>query len=183
MKFFKDKLYEDITIPAPPKDDMAEVAEVKKLISNRTSKQEKSIADHDQVPFYAIKKYCEDNGLIFHDDEFEDIIYQATPVIGYFKKQFNRKRPIEIDSTLNTLPSNTNKTASYPSGHATQSRLVARYVANKFPEHNEGLLKAGNEGGWGRVQAGFHYPSDYHTGNLLGEKMFIFMNREDYGDN
>ena len=42
-------------------------------------------------------------------------------------------------------------------------------------------LKAGNEGGWGRVQAGFHYPSDYHIGNLLGEKMFIFMNREDYG--
>ena len=32
---------------------------------------------------------------------------------------------------------------------------------------------------WGRVQAGFHYPSDYHIGNLLGEKMFIFMNREE----
>ena len=67
------------------------------------------------------------------------------------------------------------------SGHAAQSRLVARYVADKFPEHGEEILKAGNECGWGRVQAGFHYPSDYHIGNLLGEKMFIFMNREDYG--
>ena len=46
----------------------------------------------------------------------------------------------------------------------------------------EGILKAGNECGWGRVQAGFHYPSDYHIGNLLGEKMFILMNREDYGN-
>ena len=97
------------------------------------------------------------------------------------KEQFDRKRPIEIDPKLNTLPSQTNKTPSYPSGHACQSRLVARYVEEKFPEHSEGLLKAGNEGGWGRVQAGFHYPSDYHAGNLLGEKMFILMNREDYG--
>jgi len=182
MQFFRKGLEDSITLPPHP-SSKGEIQEVRDAMDKRTPKDVESARNHDRVPFYAIKKYCEDNGLIFHEDEFEDIISQATPVIGYFKKQFNRKRPIEIDSTLNTLPSNTNKTASYPSGHATQSRLVARYVANKFPEHNEGLLKAGNEGGWGRVQAGFHYPSDYHTGNLLGEKMFIFMNREDYGDN
>ena len=182
MQFFRKGLEDSITLPPHP-SSKDEIQEVRDAMDKRTPKDVESARNHDRVPFYAIKKYCEDNGLIFHDDEFEDIIYQATPVIGYFKKQFNRKRPIEIDSTLNTLPSNTNKTASYPSGHATQSRLVARYVANKFPEHDEGLLKAGNEGGWGRVQAGFHYPSDYHIGNLLGEKMFIMMNREDYGSN
>ena len=182
MKFFRKGLEDSITLPPHP-SGKDEIQEVRDAMNKRTPKDVESARNHDNVPFYAIKKYCEDNGLVFHEDEFEDIISQAGPVIGYFKKQFNRKRPIEIDSTLNTLPSNTNKTASYPSGHATQSRLVARYVANKFPEHNEGLLKAGNEGGWGRVQAGFHYPSDYHTGNLLGEKMFIFMNREDYGSN
>ena len=47
MKFFKDKLYEDITIPAPPTDEIGEAAEVKRLIANRTAEQEKSIADHD----------------------------------------------------------------------------------------------------------------------------------------
>ena len=105
---------------------------------------------------------------------------------GHTKTRFTKRQVEEVitcldDPKLNTLPSQTNKTPSYPSGHACQSRLVARYVEEKFPEHSEGLLKAGNEGGWGRVQAGFHYPSDYHIGNLLGEKMFIFMNREDYG--
>ena len=45
MKFFRDKLYEDITIPAPPKDDIGEAKEVKRLIANRTAEQEKSIAD------------------------------------------------------------------------------------------------------------------------------------------
>ena len=180
MKFFKDKLYKDITIPAPPTDDIGEAAEVKKLIANRTAKQDKSIADHDEVPFYAIKKYCEDNKMIFHKDEFEDIIYGATDTINHFKDKFDRKRPIEIDKTLDTSPSKTNKTPSYPSGHAAQSRIVAKYVAGKFPEHEAELIEAGNECGYGRVLAGFHYVSDYESGNLLGDKMYALMNKTDY---
>jgi hypothetical protein len=31
------------------------------------------------------------------------------------------------------------------------------------------------------VIAGFHYVSDYEVGNLLGEKMYILMNKMDYG--
>ena len=180
MKFFRDKLHEDITIPAPPKDDMAEAKVVKKLISNRTSAQEKSIADHDEVPFYAIKKYCDDNGMVFHKDEFKDLIQQATDTINHFKDKYDRKRPIEIDKTLDTSPSKTNKTPSYPSGHAVQSRLVAKYVGGKFPEHEVSLIEAGNECGYGRVLAGFHYPSDYEVGNLLGDKMYELMNKENY---
>ena len=180
MKFFRDKLYEDITIPAPPKDDMAEAKVVKKLISNRTAAQEKSIADHDEVPFYAIKKYCEDNKMIFHPDEFKDVIQQATDTINYFKDKYDRKRPIEVDKTLDTSPSKTNKTPSYPSGHAVQSRIVAKYVGGKFPEHEVSLIEAGNECGYGRVLAGFHYPSDYEVGNLLGDKMYALMNKGDY---
>ena len=180
MKFFKDKLYKDITIPAPPKDDMIEVEKVKELIANRTKEQEKSIADHDEVPFYAIKKYCENNKMIFHKNEFEDIIYGATDTINHFKDKYNRKRPIEIDNTLDTSPSKTNKTPSYPSGHAAQSRIVARYVGGKFPEHEANLIEAGNECGYGRVLAGFHYPSDYESGNLLGDKMYELMNKSDY---
>ena len=180
MKFFRDKLYEDITIPAPPKDDMAEAEVVKKLISNRTAAQEKSIADHDEVPFYAIKKYCDDNEMVFHKDEFKDLIQQATDTINYFKDKYDRKRPIEVDKTLDTSPSKTNKTPSYPSGHAVQSRIVAKYVGGKFPEHEVSLIEAGNECGYGRVLAGFHYPSDYEVGNLLGDKMYELMNKDDY---
>tara|TARA_B100000900_G_scaffold5084_2_gene4242 strand:- start:2984 stop:5854 length:2871 start_codon:yes stop_codon:yes gene_type:complete len=180
MKFFKDKLYKDITIPAPPKDDIGEAKEVKKIVSNRTAEQEKSIADHDEVPFYAIKKYCDDNKMMFHKDEFKDIIYGATDTINYFKDKFDRKRPIEIDKTIDTSPSKTNKTPSYPSGHAVQSRIVARYVAGKFPEHEANLIEAGNECGYGRVLAGFHYVSDYDAGNLLGEKMYALMNKGNY---
>ena len=180
MKFFRKGLEENITLPPPPTDDVVEAKEVKRIVAIRTAKDVKSVMNHDRVPFYAIRTYCDENGLIFHKGEFEDVIQQATPIINYFKEKFNRKRPIEIDKTLNTLPSVTNKTASYPSGHAAQARLVAKYVGGKFPEHEAELIKAGNEGGYGRVQAGFHYLSDYDSGNLLGEKMYVFMNKADY---
>ena len=180
MEFFRKGLEESITLPEPPVVDQDEVEEVKAIVAARTMNDVRSVMNHDKVPFYAIRTYCQEHELMFHDNEFEDIVDQSVPIIMHFKNKFDRKRPIEIDKTLNTLPSVTNKTPSYPSGHACQSRLVARYVSGKFPEHEAGLIKAGNECGYGRVQAGFHYISDYDIGNLLGEKMYIFMNKANY---
>ena len=180
MIFFRVGLEQNITLPSPPMDDVGEAEEVKIIVANRSAKDVESIRNHDQEPFYAIRKFCEEKNLIFHDGEFDQIIDESVPIISHFKKHFNRDRPVEVDTTINTLPSKTNKTKSYPSGHAAQSRLIARYVAGKFPEHERELIKAGNECGYGRVQAGFHYVSDYDTGNLLGEKMYIFMNKADY---
>ena len=58
---------------------------------------------------------------------------------------------------------------------------VVNDMADRNPVHAEEILRAGNECGLGRVKAGFHYMSDYHVGNLLGEKLYIFMNRESDG--
>ena len=79
------------------------------------------------------------------------------------------------------MSSTTNKTRAYPSGHATQSMLVGLYVSAKFPEHEDGIIKAAKECGLGRVKAGFHYLADYVAGNLLAEKMFLVMNKDNYG--
>ena len=176
MKFFRDKIEDSITLPPPPESDEDEVQEVKVIVANRTAENVESIKNHDQEPFYAIRKVCEKQGLVFHPKEFDQIIDESVSIIRHFKDHFNRKRPIEVDKTLNTLPSKTNTTRSYPSGHAAQSTLIARYVAGKFPQHEKQLIEAANECGLGRVQAGFHYPSDFTIGNLLGEKMYVLMN-------
>ena len=180
MDFFKPDIHERITLPKPPLRDEDEISRIKDITQNRTAEDVQSIRDHDEVPFYALKKYCKDNGMLFHENEFEDLVEQSTPIILHFKNMFNRKRPSEIDPSINTLPSKTNKTRSYPSGHSTQARLVARYVAGKFPEHEIELLKKGDECGMGRVRAGFHYPSDNETGILLGEKLYVFLNKDNY---
>ena len=181
MQFFTHDVAEQITLPSPPTDDKAEIVKLKKMMNARTPEDEQSVKDHDEVPFYAIKVYCEKNKLIFHKDEFNDIIEQSIPIILHFKDRFDRKRPKDVDDSIETLNSKTNKTPSYPSGHACQSTVVARYVAGKVPKLEKELMKAAYECGYGRVQAGFHYVSDYEIGNLLGEKMYVLMNKMDYG--
>ena len=181
MIFFRQKLHEVITLPKPPVSDLAEAYDVEEIIRVRTPEQVQSIQDHDQEPYYAIRKVCEENNLEFHENEFNQIIKESVPVITYFKNFYNRNRPAEVLPRLNTLPSVTNKTRSYPSGHAAQSVIIARYVAGKVPKLEKELMKAAYECGYGRVLAGFHYVSDYEVGNLLGEKMYVLMNKMDYG--
>tara|TARA_B110000444_G_scaffold148662_1_gene139014 strand:+ start:19 stop:612 length:594 start_codon:yes stop_codon:yes gene_type:complete len=181
MIFFRQNLHEVITLPEPPVDDLTEAYQVEKIIRQRTEKDVQSIQDHDQEPYYAIRKVCEKNDIEFHDSEFKQIIKESVPIIKHFKDFYNRARPAEVLSSLNTLPSKTNKTPSYPSGHATQSVILARYVAGKVPQLEKDLMKAAYKCGYGRVQAGFHYVSDYDIGNLLGEKMYVLMNKMDYG--
>jgi acid phosphatase (class A) len=181
MIFFRQKLHEVITLPPPPVEDLTEAYEVEEITRMRTPEQVQSIRDHDQEPYYAIRKVCEENNLEFHDGEFTQIIKESVPIITHFKDFFNRDRPAEVLPRLNTLPSKTNKTRSYPSGHAAQSVIIARYVAGKVPKLEKELMKAAYECGYGRVLAGFHYLSDYECGNLLGEKMYVLMNKMDYG--
>ena len=181
MIFFRQKLHEVITLPKPPVSDLAEAYDVEEIIRVRTPEQVQSIQDHDQEPYYAIRKVCEENNLEFHENEFNQIIKESVPVITHFKNFYNRNRPAEVLPSLNTLPSVTNKTRSYPSGHAAQSVIIARYVAGKVPKLEKELMKAAYECGYGRVIAGFHYVSDYEVGNLLGEKMYVLMNKMDYG--
>ena len=180
MQFFTHDVAEQITLPSPPTDDKVEIVKLKKMMNARTPEDEQSVKDHDEVPFYAIKVYCEKNKLIFHKDEFNDIIEQSIPIILHFKDRFDRKRPKDVDDSIETLNSKTNKTPSYPSGHSAQSMLVAKYVIGKFPKHEKGLIAAAKECGIGRVLAGFHYLSDHVAGKLLGEKMYSIMNKDDY---
>ena len=181
MIFFRQKLHEVITLPAPPKDDMKEALEVDEITRLRTPEQVQSVMDHDQDPYFAIKKVIKENNLEFHANELEQILKESVPIITHFKKFFNRKRPHVVLPRIQTLPSKTNKTPAYPSGHACQSVLIGRYVAGKAPKLEKQIMAAAYECGYGRVVAGFHYISDYEIGNLLGEKMYVLMNKMDYG--
>ena len=181
MIFFRNKLHEVITLPPPPKNDMAEAIQVNEITRVRTPEQVQSVRDHDQDPYFAIKKVIKKYKLEFHENELEQILKESVPIITHFKDFFNRKRPHVVLPEVQTLPSKTNKTPAYPSGHACQSVIIARYVAGKEPRAERELMKAAYECGYGRVVAGFHYVSDFDIGNLLGEKMYVLMSKADFG--
>ena len=180
-KFFPMNAHKRIKLPPPTFNMKKEIIILKDIIARRTPEDETSIRLHDEHSFYAIEQYCKENGLEFHYDEMKQIVDQARPTIKYFKDTFDVPRPHIVDRSIRPMFSTTNKTKSYPSGHATQSMLIALYVSEKFPKHEKGIKEAAKECGLGRVKAGFHYLADYVAGNLLAEKMFMIMNRENYG--
>ena len=71
-----------------------------------------------------------------------------------------------------SLDSNSMKTPAYPSGHSLQSRLVAMYYAEKYPEHKTALMMAADECGEGRIYAGWHYPSDHYAAVKLAKQIY-----------
>ena len=85
MEFFRKGLEDSITLPPHPSNE-DEIQEVRNAVTNRTAKDVESIKNHDRVPFYAIQKYCEDNGLIFHEGEFKDLIYSGKSYHWSFQK-------------------------------------------------------------------------------------------------
>ncbi len=182
FRFFPKNVHKQITLPNPPTNLQKEIATVKKIVATRTPEDEESIRNHDQNSFYAIEMYCKENGLNFHDNEFKDVVKSVSKTVKYFKKKFNKARPYQVDTSIKPyIETDTTKTRSYPSGHACQSMIVAKYVAGKFPTHEKNLIAAAKECGMSRVLAGFHFLADYVVGNLLAEKLYLIMNKDDYG--
>ena len=176
-RYVPKKLYDRVTLPPPNKDLTYELKRLKSIISRRTKEDELSVKNHDSDPGFAIKQYCRENDLIYPAEEVKQILKDIDETITYYKKHYNVSRPHEVDSSIITLPSKTNKTRAYPSGHACQSRFIGRYLSEKYPQHREGILKAADEGALGRVKAGFHYMMDYDAGILLADKMYALLNR------
>ena len=176
-KYVPKKLYDRVTLPPPKLDLTYETKRVKTISSRRTQEDEISVKNHDEVPDYAIRKYCKENDLVYPKDEIKDILSDIDETITFYKKKYNVVRPFEVDKSIIPLKSKTNKTKSYPSGHACQARFIGLYMSEKYPEHKKGIMKASDECGIGRVKAGFHYPMDYDAGNLLADKMYALINR------
>ena len=177
-KFFPMNAHKRIKLPLPPKDLQKEADKIKPIIAKRTPEDEESIGNHDEHSFYAVEQYCRENDLEFDYDKHEALVDSISDVIHHFKEKFNVDRPFEVDKSIRPMNSKTNKTRSYPSGHACQAMIVALYASERHPTHKEQLIRAAKEGGLGRVNAGLHYLADYIVGNLLAEKLMLIVNRE-----
>mgnify|MGYP006186577367 FL=1 len=178
-----DTGWQHIKIEAPTENNStATINDIKtmQILSKKvTPTVKKQYVDCDLDGSYYVKLYMEDNDLEFNNDIIEFIEDQCRPVIRHFKNFFNRPRPYQLTKALNMdldrYITKTSNTPSYPSGHAVQSRVVANYYATLYPEHKEGLLKGAYICGWGRVEAGLHYPSDYTAGVKLADSLMNHM--------
>ena len=83
---------------------MKEALQVRNIVNVRTPEQVQSVRDHDQDPYFAIKRVIKKYKLEFHENELEQIIKESVPLITHFKNFL-----IEKDLMLFCLVSNTTK--------------------------------------------------------------------------
>jgi hypothetical protein len=126
----------------------------------------------------AFQVYLDEYGLEVNTlDRIKEYKEQSEPIILTLKRHYNRPRPIqlakELGLQLDTFPLKTANTPSYPSGHATQGRLVAKLIADEVPlEHRKNILEIGDRIAQGRQIAGSHYPSDTEFGYRLADELY-----------
>jgi len=177
------KLVED-----PPKNDSDEVRlelmELKdrlELESDTEEKLEKWDIDL-LIPFV---KYLKSNDLEYDKEQLDNLVNDSTVVILKQKYLFDRPRPKQVASSMKislpVLKSDTANTPAYPSGHTTQSRLIALYLSGKHRDHSKSFLDLAEECGQSRLDAGIHYPTDHEAGVELGNKLYASMVSEKKG--
>lgn len=85
-----------------------------------------------------------------------------------YKKRFARPRPSQLAPDLKLVVPNPGH-AAYPSGHATQSWLMARILSLLDPQHQQAYLAYAKAIAKRREIAGVHYPSDSTAGQKLAD--------------
>ena len=96
---------------------------------------------------------------------FEKVQSDAAIVTDTGKDFFKRPRPYVIDRTLANGKLETSY--SYPSGHSTESMVLALVLADLVPDKHDDIILHARQMGWHRVQIGRHYPTDIYAGRVL----------------
>ena len=165
----------------PPPSNSSKVAfdEIQYLIGLQEFRDqwETDMRMHDTKVMKAFGKYVDKHNLEVDLDEIKRISDQADSIILSLKRFYNRPRPKVLANKLGLgfsfFPLKTAETPSYPSGHATQGRLVAKLIADEVPfKHRADIIRIGEDIGEGRMVAGAHYPSDTNFGHLLADELY-----------
>ena len=131
----------------------------------------------------SFKDLCKDLDVDFPKDKVTELSNAAGSIILDLKYHYNRPRPymlakeFEIPLDTNQIKSTTKDSPSYPSGHAAQGMLVGNYLAKLNPSHKMEFLKLGKDIAKSRIVAKVHYPSDVRFGEIIGNDIFIYLNK------
>ena len=159
-----------------------EMVEMQGMFKQRNKAIEQSVKDHDPKAEYSIEKYLKENNLEINKKDTNKILDIGSSVARTLKNKFERARPYQVAEAtgmkFNIMPleSDSMKTPAYPSGHSLQSRLIAEYYAEKYPDHKEQLIDRADECGMGRVFAGWHYPSDHKESVKIAKQVYPKIN-------
>jgi len=98
---------------------------------------------------------------------FEKVQSDAATITDQGKEFFKRPRPYTIDPSL--ANGKLESSFSYPSGHSTESMVLALVLADLLPDKREAIIAHARQIGWHRVQIARHYATDIYAGRVLAQ--------------
>jgi len=173
-KYFKGVEIKDFEDLKYPKDDSAETRkEILKIKSIDINMAFVKKCDDMKKMF---KDYFMENDLDFPEILVSDILNGSAYLLLGVKNFYRRPRPNKLAKELGIefefVDLSTTKTPSFPSGHATQSHLLANILSDMFPKHKKSFEKMADDISMSRMMAKVHYPSDIETGNKMGDVLY-----------
>lgn len=164
-----------ILLTPPPTLDSAEQAadlETVRAVYHTASKTDKEAAAAEKE--FSVFNFTEAVGPFFVEANlpktaafFEKVQKDAETVTDLGKKHFHRLRPFTTDPSL--ASGKLEKSFSYPSGHSTESMVLALVLAEILPDKHDAILAHARTMGWHRVQIARHYPTDIYAGRVLAQ--------------
>jgi acid phosphatase (class A) len=98
---------------------------------------------------------------------FNRVQTDAAAVTDTAKNFYKRPRPFVTDPSL--ANGKLEKTFSYPSGHSTESMVLALVLADLFPDRRDSIIAKARNIGWHRVEIARHYMTDIYAGRVLAQ--------------
>jgi len=165
----------DEILPPPPAPGSAEQAAdmaTVHAVYHAASEADKQAA-YDEKKFSvfnftgAVGAYFVETNLPKTAAFFEKVQLDAETVTDLGKDYFHRPRPFTTDTNL--MNGKLEKSFSYPSGHSTESMVLALVLAELLPAQHDAILEHARLMGWHRVQIARHYPTDIYAGRVLAQ--------------
>ena len=136
------------------------------------------VKKHDKIR-KVFKETLNELELPYIKEELESLLDQSAKFVMELKYKYNRPRPWQIAEfygvKLEDVDMESMRTPSYPSGHAVQGRLAARFLSDIYPDHAENLMKLGDDIATSRLIAKVHFISDSTFGTEIGDSLFNFL--------
>ncbi len=176
-EFVQRPEYQGINIGPPPANDSAETAqEIQELIQFAQNERRIRLPEIVRQDCYYLEEMMRFvmMGTGTHPMTMT-LIKGAARVsellMSDFKARHNRPRPQQLEPIL--VPPIASHHPAYPSGHATQSHLIARCLGQLIPQYlRAGLLAIATRVARNREVASLHYPSDGVAGRSLADQAY-----------
>jgi len=186
LNFLKEGKPDATTLLAPPPlidspEQAADMDEVKTVYHAASAADKQAAYDEKKFSVFnftgAVGAYFVETNLPKTAAFFQKVQLDAETVTDAGKDYFHRPRPFTTDTNL--ANGKLEKSFSYPSGHSTESMVLALVLADLLPAQHDAIIAHARLMGWHRIEIARHYPTDIYAGRVLAQAIVKQLKKSD----